>query len=179
MKLKVLVFSLVALLAAAVVGVALAAKIKGTPGNDTLSGTEQHDRAALLAGNDVFNALGGPDFVRGGPGDDTIDGGDGFDWIFGGADNDALSGGDGPDFLGGGRGNDSLSGDDGRDRLRLGPGADTANGGEGNDRIVAAADDNATDSIDCGAGDRDVVVVNASESDTHVNCERVRTVGSS
>jgi Ca2+-binding RTX toxin-like protein len=179
MKVKVLVFSLVALLAVALVGAALAARVKGTSGNDNLSGTEQHDRAALLAGDDVFSALGGPDFVRGGPGNDTLNGDDGFDWIFGGPGNDTLSGGDGPDFLAGGRDHDTLAGGDARDRLRLGPGADTATGGEGNDRIVAAADDNATDTIDCGNGDSDVVVVNANESDTQINCERVRTVGSS
>src|SRR5215212_5380369 len=153
---KLLVSTVAVILGLAVIGVAAAAFVKGTPGDDTLNGTNGFDRIAALAGNDTVTANGGPDLVRGGKGNDT------------------LTGGNGPDLLFGGPGNDTLDGGDGRDRLFLGKGADTANGGPGNDRIYAAADDDAVDTIDCGAGDKDVVIVSAAESDIVSNCEKVK-----
>jgi Ca2+-binding RTX toxin-like protein len=56
-----------------------------------------------------------------------------------------------------------------------GRGADTLNGGDGDDRLHAIANDDQVDTLDCGPGN-DRVWVNANESDTHVNCERVFTV---
>jgi hypothetical protein len=42
-------------------------------------------------------------------------------------------------------------------------------------RLHALANDDQTDTIDCGAGN-DTVWLNVNESDTHVNCETVKTV---
>lgn len=53
-------------------------------GNDIINGTEGSDWRSVPgynAGNDVFNMLGGDDFVTGGLGDDTINGGDGWDTL--------------------------------------------------------------------------------------------------
>lgn len=49
---------------------------------DTITGTNSSDSAGLPSldiGNDVYNMLGGNDWITGSFGDDTIDGGDGFD----------------------------------------------------------------------------------------------------
>lgn len=50
-------------------------------GNDTFFGTNGDDRntQGINGGNDVFNMLGGDDWVAGGSGADTINGGAGFD----------------------------------------------------------------------------------------------------
>jgi Ca2+-binding RTX toxin-like protein len=73
--------------------------IRGTPGDDRLTGTSSRD---------IINGLGG---------NDTIDGR--------GSD-DALCGGAGNDVLRGSSGDDTLAGDDGNDRLDGGPGYDEA-----------------------------------------------------
>lgn len=53
-------------------------------GNDTISGTAGNDWQGLAgfdAGNDVYNMLGGDDWIVGGLGNDTYNGGDGFDTL--------------------------------------------------------------------------------------------------
>ena len=87
--------------------------ITGTPGDDTLRGTN---------GADVIMGLGGDDTITGGNGDDVICGGQG---------NDTLAGGNGDDVLLGGFGTDRLSGDNGADELVGGPGGDVLSQGRG------------------------------------------------
>jgi Ca2+-binding RTX toxin-like protein len=90
-------------------------------------------------------------------------------------DADTLDGGDGNDVLRGRPGDDRISGGPGNDVIWVGRGADTQSGGDGNDVLHALANDDQTDTIDCGAGS-DTVWLNAAESDTHENCETVKTV---
>ena len=75
--------------------------ITGTPGNDTLIGTN-------LA--DTINGLAGQDTLNGGEGNDTLMGGSQRDVLRGGSGNDTLDAGPGTDVLFGGTGNDLLTG---------------------------------------------------------------------
>ena len=85
-------------------GVALAADIRGTFGQDNLIGTNQLDRIyglgaadtiSGLAGNDDCYGGSGADEISCGSGMDRIDGGFGFDDLFGGPNNDTISAADG------------------------------------------------------------------------------------
>ena len=85
-------------------GVALAANIRGTFGQDNLIGTNQLDRIyglgaadtiSGLAGNDDCYGGSGADEISCGPGNDRIDGGFGEDILFGGPDNDTILATDG------------------------------------------------------------------------------------
>src|SRR5918999_4375827 len=89
----------------------------GTPGDDVTTGTE---------GPDVIAALGGDDYVRGGP-----SGAPGADVMCGGDGHDLLLGMGGADRLFGGPGNDGLHGRFGDDTQRGGPGRDIVTGGGG------------------------------------------------
>jgi Ca2+-binding RTX toxin-like protein len=94
------------------------ATIKGTDGNDTLTGTKRRDVIDGLGGNDTITGLSGKDVICGGFGDDVVKGGNAKDQLFGGA------------------GNDSLLGGNGKDRMDGGDGTDTCNGGRGKDKAV-------------------------------------------
>jgi Ca2+-binding RTX toxin-like protein len=111
---------------------AFAANIRGTHGNDTLTGTPNADRISGHGGNDTIDGLAGDDVLRGGTGNDTINGGDG---------NDKLKGNKGADTLNGGAGDDRI---DGRGDGRT---ADTITCGDGND--VVKADRNDKVASDC------------------------------
>jgi autotransporter-associated beta strand protein len=88
--------------------------IRGTNGDDTLTGSAQND---TLMGSGDFNGLG----------NDTLNGGDGADILLGGSGNDALFGGNGNDLLnGGGFDNDTLNGGSGTDTVSY------DNGSQGN-----------------------------------------------
>ena len=119
---------LVALLAAALTvltaGVALAATINGTTGDDRLSGTVAADTINGFAGNDDMFGLEGADTMQGGPGQDYMSGGLG---------NDQVVGGQGPDEIFGLAGNDRLSGETEGDQ-------------------IFAANDGQRDMISCGSG---------------------------
>jgi Ca2+-binding RTX toxin-like protein len=130
--------------------------IKGTRGDDTLTGGEGRDFILGRAGNDTLSGLGGNDFLFGMHGNDTLDGGLGNDRAWGGPENDTISGGDGDDWL------------------FAGWGADVVSGGAGNDRVWSGASDAAADAIDCGEGDRDRAVLRP--GDTAVGCEHVKTL---
>ena len=195
MRGKALVVGVAALFALALTAVATAAYVKGTPGNDTLNGTESSDLIRAFAGNDTSNGLGGRDVIRSGRGDDASSGGDDRDHVFGGRGNDTVSGdagndrvhggsgddtvagGVGDDRAGGGKGNDSVDGGEGNDNLFGGWGADTVSGGNGNDRLHALAPDRQADTLDCGDG-QDVAWVRRSEKDTTTitNCEVIKVV---
>ncbi len=64
------------------------AVIRGTVGNDTLTGTQFADTLFGFAGNDLLLGRGGNDVLNGGAGNDTLDGGNGIDTLIGGAGND-------------------------------------------------------------------------------------------
>jgi Ca2+-binding RTX toxin-like protein len=137
--------------------------IKGTDGDDTLTGTATKDRILARAGNDVVNGLGGRDVLHGGSGDDVQNGGDGRDRIWAHA---------GRDTSNGENGNDRLWAVAVADVLSLGDEeGDTLNGGAGNDRIHVR--DGERDVVDCGDGARDRAFTD--QFDTTANCERVRS----
>jgi hypothetical protein len=81
---------------------------KGTPGNDTLTGTQFDDHLFGLAGNDVLRGLGGNDTLCGGAGRDRLSGGEGNDQLLGNDGNDTLIGAAGADAFEGGAGNDLM-----------------------------------------------------------------------
>lgn len=123
---------------------AIAVKLVGGDGNDTLTGGSGHDFVNGGDGNDFLRGNAGHDLLLGGEGNDRIDGGlgndtvsagAGHDSVYGGDGDDALSGGLGNDKLDGGNGNDILWGDDGHDSLLGGNGADICLGGDGDDTI--------------------------------------------
>ena len=91
-------------------GVVWDGRYLGTPGNDTLDGSN------------------GPDTFYGGAGNDNLYGGVGDDQLFGENGNDVLAGWTGNDLLQGGAGNDTLYGEAGNDiyRWNLGDGDDVA-----------------------------------------------------
>jgi uncharacterized protein len=90
--------------------------VRGTPGDDELTGTD---------GVDVVMGLGGDDVLRGGNGDDVLCGGAGADAVAGDNGDDVLLGGLGDDALDGGHGDDALVGGPGQDALEEGLGSGT------------------------------------------------------
>ncbi len=111
------------------------------------------------SGNDKINGNAGDDYVRGGAGNDLLFGDsgndrlygdDGNDTIYGGTGHDSLYGNNGNDELYGGDGNDQLFGHDGNDILVGGIGNDKLSGGNGNDYLFG---DDGDDSLVGDAGD--------------------------
>jgi hypothetical protein len=131
--------------------------ITGTPGNDTISGTN---------GADVICALGG---------DDTINGGNDTDVVYAGSGNDRTHGegllgifDNGSDTMYGGPGNDDLDGQNGNDTLIDTEGTDTRWAGGGNDTIVTA-DGFGGDTADGGNGP-DTCTTDTDPADTRISC---------
>jgi Ca2+-binding RTX toxin-like protein len=89
----------------------------------------------------------------------------------GGAGPDLLDGRGGNDTLYGLAGNDRLLGGFGNDRLLGGLGRDTLLGGGGNDRLESR--DGARDQISCGAGKRDLAIVDRQDV-VNRDCETIR-----
>jgi hypothetical protein len=120
-------------------------------------------RPALLLGACANKRLGsaGRDVLDGTTAGDTLRGLAGNDRLNGLASRDCLSGGPGRDRLHGGPDRDRLLGGEGRDRIAA---------GSGNDRVLARGQ--ARDTIDCGAGQRDVALVD--RHDRTRRCEQVR-----
>jgi Ca2+-binding RTX toxin-like protein len=108
----------VALFLVLATGVALAATINGTSGNDFLRGTNSADNIGARGGNDEVRARAGADQVFGGTQSDTLYGMDGGDLVVGGDGNDGLEGGIGNDTL-------KSHNDGNADNLSCGPGNDT------------------------------------------------------
>ncbi len=99
MRKTILVLTSVALAVLLAGGVALAANIKGTGGNDVLEGTPSRDVLIPFDGDDTVYAGGGSDDVRHSFGDDLIKGGPGNDTLRGGRGNDVIYGGAGRDLI--------------------------------------------------------------------------------
>jgi hypothetical protein len=81
-------------------GVALAAAIAGTNGNDTLTGTNNRDTISGAAGGDYIAGLGARDSLYGDQGADEVHGNGGNDQLFPGQGADEVYGGRGDnDFV--------------------------------------------------------------------------------
>jgi Ca2+-binding RTX toxin-like protein len=106
-------------------GVAVAAEVTGTTGNDTLNGTSAADVIRGLAGHDNLRGLGGPDVLYGDAGYDDLDGGPGDDDVYGGFGPDQFSSND--------AGTDRLLGGGQRDIIIIIQGSGTARGNAGDD----------------------------------------------
>ncbi|GLR13493.1 hypothetical protein GCM10007907_22830 [Chitinimonas prasina] len=120
----------------------------GDAGNDALTGDAGNDLLHGEAGNDNLNGGLGNDLLKGGLGADTLTGEVGNDSMYGEADHDSLSGGLGADMLNGGIGNDTLDGNLGDDTYAF-------NLGDGQDRIAetwGAVDVTGSDTLVFGAG---------------------------
>ena len=130
-------------------GVALAATIEGTPGDDTLTGTDNTD------------------YIYGRGGDDLIEAGDARDVVFGNRGHDDLYGEEVGDQLFGQEGNDYIVGDGGEDELF----------GYGGDDVLVSGDDKRADEVRCGTG-TDVAWVSGPDHSSLTNrhqCEEVIT----
>ena len=93
-------------------------KIKGTPGDDDLEGTNESER---------INARAGDDRVKARRGDDCLGGAKGRDLLKGQGGNDVIRGGDSRDRLRGGAGDDTIRASDPRpEKVVCGPGSDIA-----------------------------------------------------
>lgn len=148
--------------------VASAAVITGSPGGDTLWGTQNADAIRAGGGNDTVLAQRGDDAVFGGGGSDSLFGRGGNDRVKGGPGRDEIYGDDpdssqGNDKVVGGGGNDYVFGGSEQDRVVGGAGSDVLVGHFGDDTIVAR--DGQVDRVDCGNGsdiafvDREDVIV--------------------
>lgn len=90
--------------------------VVGSPGDDTVIGTDSPDRFTGKAGDDVLVGLGGRDLIYADAGDDEVRGGSGPDEITSTGGSDSLSGGGSDDVL-------SVRGG-GADRIDAGAGGD-------------------------------------------------------
>ena len=157
--------------------------------------SDRNDRRTGTARSDVMFGRRGNDLLRGIAGADCLVGEAGNDRLFGGTGGDSLLGGTGADVLGGGTGHDRLYGDSARDRLAGGAGADVLDGGGGDDRLsdtagrdrfsggagndtivardASLAGRRIADTVRCGAGSRDLALVDRRDRVAR-DCERVR-----
>jgi len=149
------------------------AVLTGTPGNDTLHGTNLSDVIWLLAGNDLSDGRGGNDTIRGDRGNDTLRGGAGDDLVAGQQGNDDVNGGAGNDSLKGDLGNDTVRGDSGNDTIRGGEGDDLLAGQSGDDNVLGEGGndivkgDLGNDTLDGGAGNDTIEDSGGTTSDVH------------
>lgn len=129
--------------------------VTGSDGyGDTLTGSAVANRLFGLGGNDTISGADGDDVLVGGAGDDVLTGGNGEDALVGEDGIDTLSGGAGNDILNGGLGGDALNGDAGDDTLIAGDGNDTLHGGDDNDHVYG---ENGDDTLYGDAGNDDIV----------------------
>lgn len=93
--------------------------INGTPNDDRLRGTDGDDQITGKGGDDRLEGRDGDDLLVGGFGRDRLEGDEGRDTLRGGADDDRLRGDDDNDVLAGGAGSDTFQfdADDGQDRI--------------------------------------------------------------
>jgi Ca2+-binding RTX toxin-like protein len=142
---------LAALMLALSAGVALAATIVGTAGNDSIvvGFTGESDQIFALEGKDSVDPYDGNDDVYGNEGNDNT--------LYGAEDSDRVYGNSGSDTI-------DLDSND------TAGSSDQGFGGKGNDTVFAQ--DGNFDAIDCGAGASDVAFLDVG-TDTQTNCESV------
>lgn len=126
--------------------------VVGSPGNDTITGSDAVNSIDGESGDDTISAEDGDDTVVGGAGDDTIAAGDGVD---------AVSAGAGTDQVDSGAGADIAHGDDGDDSIVGGPGEDDLRGDDGTDALDGGEDPAESDTLDGGSGAGDTVSYSA------------------
>ncbi|MEN9879131.1 MAG: Leukotoxin [Cyanobacteriota bacterium] len=103
--------------------------------SEMITGTALADRIDGLGGNDTIRAGAGNDTINGGSGVDYLYGDAGDDIINGDSENDFIYAGDGNDTVRGGLGIDVIFGHGGDDTIHGGVDADVIVGGSGNDTI--------------------------------------------
>ena len=114
--------------------------VRGTTGDDTLTGTARADLIKALAGDDTVTGQDGDDTIFAGPGRDTIDGGAGDDRLWAKAAVDVVALGD--------EEGDVVTGGAGDDRIHVRDGErDDVTCGDGEDMVVADQFDSVAD--DC------------------------------
>jgi hypothetical protein len=122
-------FAVIASLAALVAlsaGPAVAKRIAGSNGKDTIVGTKKADRINAKGGNDRVSGRAGADRIKGAGGKDRLRGGKGGDRLKGSSGKDRITGAQGRDRISAGKGADRLKAVDGnKDRV--------VNGGAGDD----------------------------------------------
>ena len=131
--------------------------------------------AANILGPTGASAAPPPPFpegvIVGSPDKDTLIGTWRGEVIFGLAEDDLIYGGPGADRIFGGPGADRIRGGFGPDTIRGGLGADRISGGPGNDLIFVAGD-GAIDTVSCGDGRQDLVIVDQDDV-VDIDCEFV------
>lgn len=93
--------------------------IKGTDGNDSLTGTSGSDVILGGLGNDTLTSAGGEDVLYGGAGNDQLNGGSGGSALYGGSGNDVIYAGSGAEDIDGGAGRDRVSYDNSTSALEI------------------------------------------------------------
>ncbi len=145
----------------------------GTPGDDTIVGSDTNDTLGGGAGKDVLMGGAADDTIAGGAGDDQVDGGKGLDVLSGdaGADTFKVRSGDveAGEIYDGGTGVDTISLVGGADVDFSGAflvGIEKIKGGEGDDRMTLSASQFLSlDAIEGGAGNDSVKIVLAGTVD--------------
>lgn len=148
-----LVLIVVTVVAAVVLGsgLAVAATLEGTAGDDTINGTSNADK---------IYGKGGADTISGMDGSDIIEGGNGADELYGVDENRTNK-----------PGNDVIRGDHGRDMIVGGPGKDELYGGGHDDAIYAGSLDEASmDTVSGDDGDDTIYAANFPASKDIVKC---------
>ncbi|WP_143288245.1 DUF6851 domain-containing protein [Calothrix rhizosoleniae] len=115
--------------------------IRGTRGNDVLSGTSAAEIIRGLRGDDAIYGNGGEDELFGGKGDDTIAGSGSNEFMDGGAGDDVIYGNGGEDYIAGGKGDDLIYGGSQADIIYGNNGDDTIYGNGGEDYIAGGKGD--------------------------------------
>ncbi|WP_157961707.1 calcium-binding protein [Acuticoccus kandeliae] len=117
-------------------GTDLYSGIDGGDGDDFIRGGEKKDRLVGGDGDDTVKGLYGDDYLYGGNGNDLLRGDGSFDVLRGEGGDDTLFGGEKADTLEGGAGDDVLRGDASGDELIGGPGNDRLTGGPDADTFI-------------------------------------------
>ncbi|WP_310620122.1 cadherin-like domain-containing protein [Flexibacterium corallicola] len=130
--------------------------IKGTRGDDTLSGSDNNDLILSGNGDDTITSGDGNDLVYSGRGDDTVYAGDGNDLVITGKGDDTIDAGDGNDLVIAGKGDDTID---------AGDGSDFVSAGSGNDTVIHIEAEN-VDTCDVYCGDKgwDTIVLVVSQT---------------
>ena len=165
----------------------------GTPGDDTIIGTDRGDVIFGLSGRDILLGGDGDDVIFGGPGPDDIRGGRGSDVLFGENGNDRVASSSIPtpqqrrqkappdiplpcthqeddkflDTLRGGPGSDVLCGDDSIDHMYGDEGADTLRAEGGSDELYGGPGNDVLDA-GCGNLELDVDLLNGEEGEMNI-----------